>query len=43
MLIVAYLIRMYTNDFEEYECQKGMDTIENIMDTGTFYLCINLK
>ncbi len=26
------------NDFEEYKCQNRMDTLENIMDTGTFYL-----
>ncbi len=30
---------MYTNDFKEYECQNGMDTLGNIMDTDTFYLC----
>ena len=30
---------MYTNDFKEYECQN---TLENIMDAGTFYLCTHL-
>ncbi len=25
-LIVMYIIRMYINDLEEYECQNGMDT-----------------
>ena len=32
---------MYINDFEEYECLNGMDTLENIMDTGSFYLCLD--
>ena len=37
-LIVMYIIRIYINDLEEYECQNGMDTSENIMDTDHFYL-----